>query len=66
MQYKCNISAISEPTLGECSRGMVTLECLGTVGHGVHHTAFKALEYGTGPQYYGILNKDMICVAKKL
>ncbi len=53
-------------TLGECSRGTVTLECLEIVGHGVQHTAFKALEYGLGPRYYGIINKNMICDAKKL
>ncbi len=35
-------------TLGEYSRGTVTPECLEIVGHGVHHTAFKALEYGPG------------------
>ncbi len=51
------------PTLGKCSRGTITLECLETVGHGVHHTAFKALEYGPGPKYYGIINKNMICDA---
>ncbi len=50
-------------TLGECSRGTVTLECLEIVGHRVHHTAFKALEYGPGPKYYG---KNMICDAKKM
>ena len=49
------------PTLGECSRGTSTLECLETVGHSVHHTAFKALEYGPGPKYYGIINNNMMC-----
>ena len=44
------------PILGECSRGTVTFECLETVGHGVHHTAYKALEYGPGPKYYDIIN----------
>ncbi len=57
------ISLIS--TLSECSKGTVTLECLETVGHGVHHTAFKALEYGPGPKYCGIINKNMIYVMRR-
>ena len=53
-------------TLGECSRGTATHEYLESVGHGVHHTAFKALEYGPSPKYYGVINKNMICDAKEM
>ncbi len=33
--------------------------------YGIHHTAFKALEYGPGPKYYGVINKNMIVMQRK-